>query len=1136
MKFNIGDCLTVDNNFYGNVTSYHICNNSIILNMGCYELELIFLISKNNFSDRLSINLDNSTLMTINIPYKETNFKFKTFIKSEKNNTILSFKNNSDDFLLLNYFQGGLTMADYTIMIIENTLNDYSFDLQLSTPFTSDTKVEVYPAADPDNKISVTAVPSVINYSDNIRTISPVQSTNPNDPPNLFSRNTLYIVKVTLSSGNHLETTFTLTQFPGIIDYKLDKIGDRILTATFDYPIQNLSNTVDNTQDVDINTKIDHTSLTNFYLLYNGLDLNVSLSPENLWAGLIDLSYTKTVSGTSTTSTPFEVRVSSDLRRIEIQSNDLGFPLGSTHSLAVNYSKIQAGGKPLTDFSPNFNILPIIGKTFTVTKEQIPAKAITMEALSPYQILVTFDKPVCLRASEYNALTLNGQIIPLVTTGTKVERYANNFYQLKYNLLNALPLGKAITIGLNQITDASGYLTDATSFTIPVVATPPILVDAYQIADSAVTKIRLVYSTNMLFTGDASATNSNNYSLSSVFGLILPSQITATKFNDTTVDLSLPLLQSGTYKLIVKDVQSALGVVINPNPTSKNITIIDTTLPSIVSILVPAPISAATTAVDNTTNALVVLFNEAMQKVGDHAASNATNYKLVSNATPPNPADPYIFPNVSDGNFIKKEDKWIRLTLPSGYPNNMPLFSTNTYNLYIGYPRIQDFKYVTNASGNIYPICDYQNAFTVIPKLNIADGSLSITSDHSIEYNHPSTLITSNEFSYVDKNDFSLTDNSTATPKTIEILNATLVDYTKIIFEVAQGTFTPNSTSIQLKTRAQTSITSLDIFAKQILGDQTLTKPVNNRVPSVLKGVSLVSMRNLSAVSNAYALIALAFSSNILYTDKSDFRVYIDPNNDGTRYALPVEVVSRGTAGMPDSKNLPANVVLLKAGISEPTFTSSTAKFYVETVSQGDGINTSDINGTPIAPFTSTLVEKLFVTSTNFSYVAGTTGASPTDGRYIFTMTLNLPAKLKLPSAPILQYNSTLSSYSAITQPKGNTTSTTGSTTSTDGVNLYITNAVGNVADPLTNDEFGMFSVIYSKSFVFTVPITLASVTITGNTTAILTAVIEVNEDNMKMTKPILARFTPASFGLVTTDTNKELYIYQDAVPNASIF
>lgn len=924
-------------------------------------------------------------------------------------------------------------MEDILILTTISNVNSRGFDVEMNKSFTGDEVVTVYPTAYPDEKLQAKIVLNTQVNSDLARSIviGPSEYIPATDPklvdsnPNftedtLLKNNVEYTVEI-FREGEIAKDNFRVSTYPGIVDCVVNSYGNRIITVDFKYPLRNL---LDH-KEVDAG-KDKHDHLTNFYILYYGLDSEApsGVSADKDWVGYIGVKSFYDNSGgdpTSYTVYPFRVDLSDDGKRIEIQRNYTGIPLGE-HKLIVNYAKQQKSlDEYIIDFSENET--PVIGKDFIITRDAIAAKPVELVALSRTEVIVKFDKAVILLDAEKNIFKLNETALVVES----YERYGYGFNEVKYTLdLNsALPVGESV-LTVNPVTDASGYKTQETNLPIIVDANRPELLLVEQVVDNSEveTKIKLIYSDimNTEVAGEASVINEEKYQILDEDNIEkLINSVEIVRANENEFLMKTELLPAGMYKLVVTNVKDELNTVIDPNPTEKVFEIKDYSVPKVIKVIATndvgeitpgeGPISTPDTIMSEEDNAIVIMFNEPMNIIDPYSAIETTNYMLING----NSGIDYKLNDDSTA-LAMKDNKWIRLTIP--YENGIfNEFTRNLDSVSIGYSDVREVKYVTNASGNIYPLCDDRTVDVLVDKLDITGtagdrNKVLIITDSTIHYVHDSgTDYDKNIFYDINKEDFLLRTvvNELATPgdpsrygETLPILAANLIDDVTVEFTFAKGSFDSSTTALELSTIEYEKILSLDIFGKRILGKK-YNNNVINKVKSTLKGVSFLKLNNTNNLkeANGQAIVAMRFTKDIAMIS-DDFTAIVQGNSAlyvGTDPLLAGDPILDGyvitdpptdpiTLEQKIFANKPNDVVVLKVGVPD-VVDNKTPNYFVSTSGAKGGIKTFDTNRNPIKEFSN--IEVVDLNNEKFEWKYTKDGA---DSKYTFILTFSDEVKI----------------------------------------------------------------------------------------------------------------------------------------------
>ena len=984
-------------NFSSNSIKITIADNKINLPIGDYTLFLSITIDKENLGDALTLYLNDNIIYEIEIPLYELDdheIKLQIPIKVNSDNSSLFLINESDDTVLIKNLNGGIFM-NVNLQIIDITnFNPYSFDLELNTPFTSDITVSVTELI-PDgtkNQISVSVLEKLDLNSEvdnsNVRTIIPT-----NAPTILFKPNYEYLVEV----KNTLETisiikSFDFTTFPMInnSNCKITPIGSRLLVLEFDYPVKNLDAT---TTYLSTDGNISSKALNNLYISYFGSDPNIGDS-SNVWVGSIDLE--KTISG-SETSYNFSYNVSPDSRRIEIQNNLAEFNTGSDatqkNHITINGSKFQDSTKALSDYSNRY-IAPF-EMEFLSTRNSIAAKVTSIEAKSNYQVIVTFDNPVCSIPEHLDSSLFKlYQVIPdkpdQLLTIDNVERIGNDFNKLLFTLTSSslLPFPET-TVKVGPVLDASGLKTEEFSQTILVpVIYPTVSFDSvYFDPITKTTNITLKYSDIMDTTpnGANSSINPANYLLTNINSStnIKINKITSNSTSPFTITITCESVATGDYSVTAYDTIKSTSQN-NIQTTVIPFNVVNTVIPKISKVLATTPIGNDNISADD--NSFVIIFDQDMnlQKSDVHSVLNANNYKLKTNSK---------YHLLDECTKIEEiyDNKWIRYTLPVNDTNPIPVFieQSDNYLIHAGYAAAKNIKWITSADGNIYPLCDVRQIDHLINKLDIKNGTALAISENTISYELNSDIdsptIVNNLFYSVSSQDFEVKVTRNGETTTIRPLSVTLEpdSFKKVTLTFEDESFIIGDSIVLSVNPEDSNVQSLDIFGKPIvkntasgIGEITVT----NKIPTSIEGISLLSSYPVASGWYSNGLIELKFAKDILETEANDFDVYyLDSTNAkkhcNVRSATIVDPIATGRT----------NTINLEAELPYEVNDQILNNLYVSTVPDNilTPFRTYDVDNNKVSNFENHSVSVLNITSFNWIYQPAAVGGYDS---YIFEL------------------------------------------------------------------------------------------------------------------------------------------------------
>lgn len=847
-------------------------------------------------------------------------------------------------------------MAESLEILMVSGINPKSFDVKINSIFLPDDVIEVTSLTEPDKQMSFYVATNSYNPSDDTRTVVL------NTGSELISG---YRYKVNILRGNESESyEFNYVTFPAMIDCKIQTYGDRIIQIGFPYPVKNL----------DKIHSIAEPYLENFYAVYYNRDTNSSNTADPTWVGNFK------------GSAGFAIRLSQDQRSIELQSTYKGYPLGN-HGMTINYSKHQENmidpNVILVDYYTPPRDIPIMEKPFTVSKSDTPAEAIDLIVLSRREVIVVYDKPVLLRdLTSMNVISSRG--IPL--NANKIERVGSTFNQLYYyfDIGTILDVGTNIPITVGSIIDANGYNTLERTFLRNVQSVKPKFLSVVQKEDISTpntTELELTFSQEMLMTGTQNAAdNKTNYIVSDVLNNT-KNIISVTSIDAYKVLMVTEKLDPGYSFVKAMDIVNLLNESIDT--TTLRVLIEDYTEPDVVEIIATTPVGANMT---EDTNALIIKFDEPMMITGRNSYVSYLNYRLdydngTIEAKYELPSDTIV--------TAMKGDKWVRFELPAA-TNVYPAFSTTDYDINIGFTKVKDIRLVQNATGNYYPLCKTQKIDALIAPLSIVDGSMQVISDSILRFTYTGT---NSFYNSVNKADFIIKlDGNIITANAISLVGDTVLE-----FSFPTNTFTSSSYNITIETKIQSELGTKDIFNKPILGGVTNLGPAQNKVKSILKGVSIANIGRVIG-TNTTAAIALKFNQRIISIAKEDFRVVI---NNG----LPCDILDA-------TINLIHNDTIELLCSIPPSTNFTTAIFSVSVARSEALLQTIDVNLNPIPIFNGKNTKNLWVNTFKWISTTNTFGSS------VFEMVFNKTIDFTTLDAGFASNNTvTLGSFTPTSNP-----------------------------------------------------------------------------------------------------------------------
>ncbi len=1021
-----------DENFNIYIDGATVIDNKITLKKGSYDLQLTFNISKENKGDTLALYINNSLFYCINIPInKEVNFtKILTF-NIDKDDTILSFINESDDFITMESLMGGLFMSEQLQIVNIGKFNPFSIDLELSVPFTDDISVKVTELnSDPINtpKEINTKIVDKLNLKDpskstaenpNLKTV--IISGDINDSNNLFKSNTPYSITVFNETDSFTDIySFDFQNFTMMNENNctVKSIGTRIIAIEFDYPVKNLDAIVKNTVQ-----EPQYTELNNFYMLYTGLDTNMGEN-ENVWLGNIDIERIYTTGPTETKVHPFTATVSEDKRRIEIQCNSTNFNTGSVNKISINFTKHQDNTKRLTDFSNR--PIAVFEKAFSCSRNSIATTITDIKANSNHEIEVTFEDSVCIRTNGIEELptdyfTISKEILPSTTVNLdiqRVSRVGNGFNKLSY-LLNTDDISNLLnipecTIKVGTVLDASGLDTLEVQRTIEVPLTNPVFEDAYQDGDNSGDKTRIIAVFNEPMERDSnindnSATNPSNYVLQKgELGLPIPIESIVPIGDPAGYEFKITInsvLPTGEYFITaLENIKDITGV--NIATKQLKLDIIDYTSPEIDMIIATKPVDLPPT-LDDKDNGFIIMFKQPMNVMPGSATSalRQGNYRLTYEESPG-----IINSYFLDATTITEqifENRWIRYTLPTTTPPGIPDFDIDKYKIFIGYTNGPELNYVTSESGNIYPLCTPGKIDYLVNQLDIQNGTAIVTSDTKLEYHLNSSIlgptIENNLFYNVSATDFQVIINGGSEP--VDVVTAVLSPntFTDIIFTFPQGTFNSGDTIQLIVKQEDTATITKDIFGKPILRSSDVGNVgkinADNQIPTTIEGISLLAINHDDVLNNGVlyqtAVLELKFAKNIQSTETHDFAVYYK-DSQNLKHSVPV----LSSLIAPSIGDLRTNAIQLTVALLQSEINEGVINYmFVNTVNNPPfkPFNTFDVENHKVAQFQDEQVEILTVNEFEWKYVPQ---VSMTQDGYELILKFNKPISTEYANVP----------------------------------------------------------------------------------------------------------------------------------------
>lgn len=877
---------------------------------------------------------------------------------------------------------------------IESVLNpnNKSLDIYLNTNFNNNYNIKLFDSDNPSKVYNGTLVPNSFD------------STNKNTKTFLLIGENLipnkqYSITVTNDNNETSEAyNFSFDSISAIADptndVKVEALGNRILKVSFRYPVDNLLSA--NSDDI----------LTNFYgIFYNRLANTSTNTSIAKWDGALKKDIAS---------------ISPDMRSIFFEEDSKILPVTTiqNHILQINNGVYHTNpldkSTVIVDQTVEQRIVPPMEVPFSVQVTNTPAKATNLDAISRNELIVKFDNNVLLPKPSTG---LTGNILfdennnPISVD--RVSRVDNTFNTLLLGLDSPLNIGiQTLKVGnlpsdTPILFDANGYSIPLTPLQATIESIKPTLKSASQdmnIINPKNTIINLSFSTVMKDdVSGVGANNKTNYTLLNSENL--PQEILSAEFGSdkTTVVLTTKeLLPTGDYSLVINE-----NSIVDENgegiqSTNRIVNISDLSLPELVEIIA---LNSTEDIIDDTSNSIIIKYSTPMtiSSSGSQCAANLPiNYKFIesTNESTKNPLPE------NTTTYVMENNKWVRFTLPldSKYPTFGATDGTpnNNYSIHIGYTglKFSDYKYVCNASGNVYPLCEGEKIDAAVPLINLSKGNVEMQAHNKMTYNYTDKVTVggksyTNEFLSVSPSDFiikvseNVIDPSNLDEfnklKTLTILDTELSeDNTSIIFSLEENSL--NSGYKYAYVGATTPNGIVDIFGKNITED-VFNREILNSIPSNLVGISL---SNLSTEPTKYTLgigddtiiaigypyeIAVKFSNDIKATQNNDFVVSFKNTQENSPYVVtPIKSVS-----ITNNKD----TLLIKGYIPASGGAAITShSLFVRTNAMNPTLGTVDINSNRIESFDYTPVSNFYILNTTF-----VSNGLVTDSK--FTMTFN---------------------------------------------------------------------------------------------------------------------------------------------------
>lgn len=648
-------------------------------------------------------------------------------------------------------------------------------------------------------------------------------------------------------------------------------IGTRIIKISFNEPIENLDYIYKLREYENKETLlVKEEALLNFYIkfLLDESLINYKNDKSNIYSGNIISNITLVENTNIKCIKPYNIKVSEDLKTIIISSNFKNLPEGENHKIVINgFSPFNYKDKQLKDY--NFYSLdyPVTIKEFSLRKFYNKTSIKNIEIISLYEMIVTYDNEVLILEDENFHVLCNGSKKEL-DINKPLEYADNSLKKVRCFLDKSTPLlrGEDIKITITSITDASGFKTLESEFLKDINPVTPKLEVAKEIKDTEYKNIKdlllenktiiyLKYSDDM---DVPSAIDTNNYKLINklekkeipiVIDSIYEFNKTSKKYDEFY--MVLDNLDFGDYILNIKDVRDLSYVSIEE--TNKDIKVIDRKVPECSRVLL---------AEDYLRNSKILLFefndNMEARKI-ENSILNPSNIKLIGKESE---AFKSLVLDEAKVELINNKDIAI-VSIKNSFLKDFKL-DCNTFDILLGYTRLKDIKYITNISGNIYPLYEVLNIESIVMPIDIEsnDSIIQIEEDFKIVF---STGDLNKRF-YKDSVDLEYIkiklDGEIIYPESFKVLNS----LDKIEFNFKKESFNSLTKNISIEFIKNSKIK--DIFNRDI--SFGICKNVINNLSS-----SIISISKIREEDDEYnsLIIALKYSEDIIYVDKKDFLV-----------------------------------------------------------------------------------------------------------------------------------------------------------------------------------------------------------------------------------------------------------------------
>lgn len=240
-------------------------------------------------------------------------------------------------------------------------------------------------------------------------------------------------------------------------------------------------------------------------------------------------------------------------------------------------------------------------------------------------------------------------------------------------------------------------------------------------------------------------------------------------------------------------------------------------------------------------NVILIEFNENMNRSGRYSFANPDNYGFeVNESIIPFPNTTEVLTNINGPS--------VRMKLPQSYSS----YIVPNTKVHLGYTALKTVKYIKNSIGIVHNLCVPAILGSMIPDLNISNGTCRVQNDHILEYIYSGENILYD----IDIEDFYVDINGNII-KPIDLIK----DENKVLFQFPQNTFITYRGAGKLKVVSTPK--SLDIYGFNIVGNVSVA--IINNIPTEILTASIVN----EAVDKIY--LKLLFESPLINFYDGDF-------------------------------------------------------------------------------------------------------------------------------------------------------------------------------------------------------------------------------------------------------------------------